>query len=479
MTITYFGFFVALVGGLLLVVSRPISLLNFVLILSLMGGSAALIVSSLGGASVQPVSLGLGFLMMSVALPGRGRNSLLMDGLRENWALVFFALYGLIAAFFLPRIFAGAMDVVPMNPSNISFLFDTFPLQFSSQNITTSFYLAGTAAGAVCAYVACKALEDHSSLIKIGIAAGALHAFLGLSDVVLNGTVYTQFLDFFRNANYAQTNHYFGGMPRIDGIMPEASAYASMAFVWFVLMTEFWLRRIMPVYSGVVAVALLCALILSLSSTAYAALAAYALLLLVRILIVPGSITASRIFILIWFATVGLATVLALFMFKPLLAQEFTAMIVELTAGKVDSESGQQRLFWVMQGFNAFLQSYGLGIGPGSFRSSSFIVAILGSMGIIGIALFVLYCLKVFKPLATSTYAVNQEAKKALGAALSWTAMMLLVPISVSGPSPDPGLLFGLLAGASMGLRERKRAGVTQPRWGTDFALEGAPHPAG
>ncbi len=305
MTISLFGTLVVLIGSYLLIVGRPLSLLNFVLLLSLMGGTAAIFVDSLGGASVQPAPLGLAFLLMAVVLPGPNRAGHFFEGLSANWALMAFAVYGVIAALFLPRIFEGALFVVPLNPSDLTFLFDTKPLAFSNQNITTAVYLIGTAMAAVCAYSACRTAKSYSPLIKAAIVAAAIHAALGLLEAMFSRTAFEDFLQFFRNANYSQTNQRIGNLPRIDGIFPETSAYSSVAFVWFVLMAEFWLRRIMSLYSGLTAVALLGVLILTLSSTAYVSLGIYAVIMTLRFIFVPGSIEFMRLFVIGWFVLVG------------------------------------------------------------------------------------------------------------------------------------------------------------------------------
>ncbi|WP_166746616.1 hypothetical protein [Sphingomonas aerolata] len=137
----------------------------------------------------------------------------------------------------------------------------------------------------------------------------------------------------------------------------------------------------------------------------------------------------------------------------PRLVAEFGDMITHFTLEKSQSQSSEQRQFWSLIGYRAFLESYGLGIGAGSFRSSSLITAIMGSMGVIGIVCFVSYLLQVFKPLRLSTYVSPADPRAAVGAAASWVCFASMVPAAVGSPTPDPGVLFAVFAGAALALR--------------------------
>jgi hypothetical protein len=77
---------------------------------------------------------------------------------------------------------------------------------------------------------------------------------------------------------------------------------------------------------------------------------------------------------------------------------------------------------------------------------------VLGSGGIIAAAAFALYLLRVFRPLAPATWTPTGEPMIDVAKAAAWAALVMLIPAAVSAPSPDPGLLWGLLAGSSLGL---------------------------
>ena len=132
-------------------------------------------------------------------------------------------------------------------------------------------------------------------------------------------------------------------------------------------------------------------------------------------------------------------------------------MVVEMTVGKKDTDSGQQRLFWAMQGLEAFKNSYGLGIGPGSMRSSSLFMAMMGTTGLIGIGLFFAYLLSVYQPTRASTMGRTADLELTVGGAFATAAVLMLLPAAVISPHADPGATFALFAGAALALRPSLR----------------------
>jgi len=92
-------------------------------------------------------------------------------------------------------------------------------------------------------------------------------------------------------------------------------------------------------------------------------------------------------------------------------------------------------------------------VGVGSFRSSSLFTAILGSVGPAGLIVLLGYCAQIGKFGRRSSYLSHIDPRVGAGAAAGWTALMTLVPAALSWPSADPGLLFALMAGLSLGWR--------------------------
>ncbi len=452
MVVTVFGVLVPLIGALLLWQGSIVAMLIFVMATSLMGGSATVILTSLGNSSVPPANVALLFLALRCLVPGRDPHHRLWPALAANRWLVLFAVYGALGALLLPRIFAGALDLTPLRPIPGHGLTYALPLAFSNQNITVAIYLLGTMLAAVAATMAMGRADAWRGLARSAAVIGAVHALLGIASVVLAGPL-RPFFGFFRNGFYAQLNHSVAGVDRMSGIFPEAAVYAAYGLVWMIFLVELWLRRVETRWTGPAALLLVLTLLVSSSSTAYVGFAAYGALLLLRLLSGGGVIAADRALLLLLLALAGVVAALALAVAEPGLVGRLGEILAVLTVDKLDSASGIQRAFWARQGFDAFAASYGLGVGVGSFRSSSLLTAILGSVGIVGSLAFLAALWRVMMPGRRSTWAPVADARAATGAAASWTALVRLAPAAVAAPSPDPGLLWGLLAGVALGLR--------------------------
>ncbi|MGL6042717.1 MAG: hypothetical protein ACRC1J_02220 [Sandaracinobacteroides sp.] len=462
MTVTIFGFLVVLVGGGLLVKGTKLHMLLFVLYCSLMGGSAALILTALGGSSVSPANFALIFLVLRCLAPAPGRTIALKQAFAANFWLVLFVGYGVAAAFLLPRLFEGQLQVAPLRPIPGRLLV-TQPLAFSTQNITVAFYTTGTLLAAVCGYIAVRGAGAATTIARTAARIGAIHAILGILSVILAGTPLTAAFEFFRNGSYAQLSQTSSGFVRMSGIWPEPAIFAAYGYAWLVFLTELWLRGVERRYTAPAALVLFAAFVMSTSSTAYIGLGAYAMILGFRQLAF-GGIPAGKLLTLLGVLGLGVAGVLALAILQPALVDRVFFVLEGSTVNKLETESGMQRTLWAKQGIDAFIASYGIGIGPGSFRSSSLLTAILGATGIIGTFGFLAHLVRVFKPLARSTWLATSTPEAAVGAAASWTAVVMLIPVSFSAPSSDPGLLWGIFCGAALALRSLPFAAGNPPR---------------
>lgn len=452
---TVFGVLIIGIGTILLISASATAMLAFVMVTTLMGGSAALALPALGGSTVPPANLALLFLALRVILPSPGHSERLVRGMADNAFLILFALYGAISAWLLPQMFEGTVKVTPLRPGAVRQLYESTPLHFSSQNVTTSVYLIGTMIAGVGTAVAAARPGAASRLARIGIAIAIVHALLGFLSTIAPGTPLEAVIEFFRNGRYAQLDQSIGGLRRMNGIWPEASGFAAFGSAWLIFTTELWLRDVHARAAGFAAALLGIALLLSTSSTAYVTLAGYGAVLALRTLLLPGSVPLAKMLALLAALFAATSVVLAVTAFAPRSFDGFARILSIMTVEKTDSGSGMQRLFWATQGFEAFAASGGLGIGAGSFRSSSLPTAILGSMGVIGIVAFTGHLLRAFRPLRRSTWRAGVAGPEAVGAAASWTALLMLMPSTVSAPSPDPGVLWAMFAGLALALRRR------------------------
>jgi hypothetical protein len=454
---TAIGIVIALVGMILLIRTDLATMFGFVIFWSLFGGAAAITLPALGGSSILPVHFALLFLLLRCLLPGSGQGPFLRDAVRANLSLAIFAIYGVAMSWVGPRLFAEQIAVVPMRYTGTA-LFVTTPLGPTSQNVTAAVYLLGTLTCALGAYVACRNANGQRVLVRAGVLVCVVHVWFGLSDVLLSGTGYEAFLSFFRNGSYAQLDQHIGTISRMNGIFPEPSSFSAYGFVWFVFLFECWLRNVSPRATGPAAAAMALTLLLSTSSTAYLGLGLYAVLFGLRTLAFPMG-TSSMKLIRIAIGLMAAATlVCATMLVRPDLYDWLSGILADMTVNKQGSTSALQRSFWAYQGLKAFTVSFGLGVGPGSFRSSSQFTALIGATGLIGLISFTMYLILVVKPLRASTFAKIATPTNAIGVAAGWSALCIVVASGFTAPSPDPGSDFAVMAGASLALRRRSTA---------------------
>ncbi|WP_298166448.1 hypothetical protein [Novosphingobium sp.] len=481
MELTFIGAVQVLVGLALFVAGSVEAMFAFALVSALFGGSAAILLPVLGNSSIPPVQFALLFVAMRLLVPGAGQMAAVGRALRANGWLVCFVIYGAALAFIAPRLFAGQIEVTPLRGrvearyvSTLAYVYAVRPLVFTPQNLTTAVYLIGTLLAGIASYVACQRESGRAVLVRTLAALGMAHALTGFMSVVVRGTPAEVVLSVFRNAAYAQLDQSYLGFVRMTGLFPEASTFANYGLLLFVFSFECWLRRIDPRWTGPAAALLAAALALSTSSTAYAGLPTYAVLVGARAVLFPGALPVDRA---LWVGAALLALTVAgcaVMIWQPRFADGFADMIRHMTVEKSETLSALQRRFWAWQGINAFIESGGIGIGPGSFRSSSLATAVLGCTGIIGAVTLTLHFLTAFSPLRQSTWTPVADKTLSTAAACGWAMMMGLMMASISSPTCDPGTDIAMLSGAALSLRRRS---VAAPRAAAESPLT-APTPA-
>lgn len=453
MSLTFVGLLQCLFGLWIVVRGSLNQAFAFLLFSSLFGGSAAVQLSALGNSSIPPVQFALLFVYLRLLMPRGGYAGAVPVALYANAALVLFTLWGIAGAIAGPQIFAGKINVAPMRFDGARSLFDTVPLEPTPQNITSAVYLLGAMLAAVAAYIACHFRGGANTLVKAGVVIAWVHALSGIIGALTKGTPVDVVFDLFRNASYAQLDQSYQGFVRISGVFPEASGFAGYGLAWFFFNCECWYRSILPRATGRAALVLGLTLFFSTSSTAYIGLSAYFALFVARAVLIPQAAERQRLTQAALAALTGISVASLAMALIPHLPAAVWDMILHMTVEKEDSDSGRQRLFWAMQGWNAFLASGGLGVGAGSFRSSSLITAIVGSMGVVGIVAFTFYLWTVLQPLRHSTWGRSENSALSVGGAAACAALMVVLPASISAPSPDPGTSFAIFAGTALALR--------------------------
>lgn len=420
-----------------------------------MGTMSVLPVAWTGGVNVLPGTIALLALAMKTLAFDATREPLIgaVFGVRRFGLLSYFTIVAVFGAFMLPSLFEGLFSVFPQRPST-RFLIPE-PVHASSGNISQSVYLVVSFLGALT--FGRLALDDNfiKNFCQSIVVSSIFTVSTGIADAATSALQMGDVLNIFRTANYAiMTEGEISGIRRIVGLMPEASAFGSIAVIEFALLV-FTRNMFSPKYKLflVAPLSCLCGLFafLSASSTAYVGI------LVVLMLFVLNSIyrmwRGGAVYGRGLFAEFGLVGFFAAFLVLLILANEETrskmmGIVNSLLLDKPTSTSFQERASWNRLAWEALWRSNGLGVGAGTLRTSNFFLNILASTGFFGAALFAGFWINVMFGRIRSTLARTIEFVMALRMTLIGAASMMLL----AGTVPDYGMYVAAIMGATVGV---------------------------
>jgi hypothetical protein len=255
-------------------------------------------------------------------------------------------------------------------------------------------------------------------------------------------------LEYVRTAGYEIFDNYeVAGMMRIQGTFAETSAFSGFTLPLFAFTFSLWLYKVRSAYSGVLAVASLVFLLISTSGTAYMGLAIY--LLCVGFGFAWSGLAFGRVPRLGALLLTGMLAVLiacSVSIFEPKVVER-VADVFEITVlNKMQSSSGVERGSWNKHAWSNFIDTYGVGVGLGSARASSYPLVLLSNVGIIGTLLFLIFLIKLFRNnpfyYGLPDRAVVRASKQAVLAGL--------ICASLSGTVFDLSILFYAFAAAAV-----------------------------
>lgn len=384
------------------------------------------------------------------------------DGWSKAWAsmadprrlglLTAFMVLAVVISLFMPRLFAGHVTIMGLNSAQPELL------QPSTTIYTQIIYLTASYCVALAVSLIGTTPEGRRTIANAVIIGTLCAVLTGVLDVATHGT---NLLAPFRTATYRLL--LVGeilGSSRIVGLMPEASAYGGLCagfgtaayFIGRVIPADGWwgkLARVAPFLAlGMAA--------LSTSSSAYLGLGMFCVVAtldwVIRFLRATGQDERRVLFrefaiVLTMLLVVGLVALLNSKAFAPAYR-----MIDLMVFQKSQSASYIERSTWNTVSLRALAQTWWLGVGVGSTRSSSWPVALVSGTGLLGGALMAAFLLR-FLSASTSKDADRPSRQILYGAKLSW--LVVFIPGAVSSPSVDFGTmsasLFGMAA-AVMGI---------------------------
>jgi hypothetical protein len=462
---------VTMLLGLIALFRGPDFALGAFIPLTLLGAAAAILLG--GSGTIQPAHLMLGFFAVAVfASPNRfGPVLRSLTFPREGFWFCALAAYGIAGAFLLPRLFAGATGVNAIGATEHGPSVVLVPLGPTSGNITQSIYLI---ADIVCFLaVLTYAARPHGfvRVLRALLVYAGVNIILAGIDLATGLTGTGFLLDFIRNADYQlHLEETTGGLRRIVGSFTETSAfsYATVGSLGFT--AQLWLLGYQPWLTGTLSLASLMLLAFSTSTTAYVATP-----LLVAVLYASSLLRVSRgrapATTFVFLALAPLATLLlglgiAL---TPPASQAILDFLDVAIVGKSASQSGLERAQWNQTAFQNFVDTSGMGGGLGSIRASSFLLAVLSNLGVIGLLCFTMILLQIFRPFQQA----RQGDDKTYGRSAARIACGgILIAATVSGALVDLGLPFFVFAGLACAAGDRSSA---RDEWACDLSPDRNP----
>jgi hypothetical protein len=122
-----------------------------------------------------------------------------------------------------------------------------------------------------------------------------------------------------------------------------------------------------------------------------------------------------------------------------------------LVLSKATTASGVERASWNAFALQNFFDSYGLGVGLGTSRTSSFPIALLSNVGVPGTIFYLLFAVSAFVRRRGTPHTFPADVRLAARNA----CVGLILGAVFAGPTVEQGLLFYVLAGLACAEPER------------------------
>jgi hypothetical protein len=444
------------------------------------GATAIVNLPSLGGSSPLIYTLFVLLVILSVAVRRGIWADLGLVFARHQTAFIICALvaYACFGAFVFPRLFAGETSALVVVRSRGAGRVVEAPLGPTGGNITQTAYFVLSAVVYFAIRILLLQRENLQKVHSAFVAWASVHAALGIVDLAGKVGGVGDVLAPIRTASYSMlTEAEQGGFWRIAGGYSEASAFGGVTLACLAFTFAEWKASRSRSMLGL-ATTLFLLLLLSTSSTAYVALA---VVMGVVSLSMGRSFLAGRLvtsdILLAAAGLIGVVAVLALYLYDSRMFDPIVKLFDVTILNKASSESGVERAYWNSVSLQSAVDTYFLGIGMGSSRASSWIVAVISQLGLVGVlamaALVFVLSRGVGCPIRIAdrkVFALHQGARAA--------ALCGLVTGSLASGSADPGIMFfialAVVSACRCHIGERAQAGRGAHSWGAGLENPGA-----
>jgi hypothetical protein len=257
---------------------------------------------------------------------------------------------------------------------------------------------------------------------------------------------------FYSNTGWAVLDGQMAGpVPRINATFSEPSACGG--YLSGVAFSSIWLTlkgyRIKTVKPLIWAASL--ALCLTTSTTGFIAMAVGLILLPFLVIVTGGAHLLGRLgqLALLGGLLLGIGG-MTVVTFVPSVMKAANTVASE-TAAKRQSSSYQDRSQTDIDALNVYQETYGLGAGWGSNRSSSLLPGLLASVGTIGLASLLLFDWRLVKSAGTALRLAPRSPESLVVEGFLAVVLGRLISTLISGPTiglPDFYVMVGLVIGA-------------------------------
>ncbi|EJK86697.1 hypothetical protein [Rhizobium sp. AP16] len=443
---------VAILGGLLCLFLGNGATVVTLAVTAVLGSAAAMFI---GSANIQPGHVLLGFLVLGVITRERAAGAF-VHALRLGEPGFWFALlvvYGVMSAYFAPRLLTGVTQIVPLGTTVFGDTRSTVPLVPVSSNFTQSVYMIGNLICFAMTVAVASTYRGFQAVLAGLLAYSVANTVFALLDIGTYSTGSQGILAFMRNAQYTlHTDDQIAGVKRIVGSFTEASSFARSTLGVFAFTGTLWLCGRRPYISGPIAAISLVLVVMSTSSTGLVGAPVMLLILFATALSVSGRKNTSRTatVAIVFVPLVSLAVAL-LVAIDPDMSKLIYNYIDIVALGKSASNSGIERNSWNMAAIQNVFDSLGLGVGLGTARTSSFLLALLANVGIPGTIFYLAFA---FDALIKKRGVQGSFMADARLAARNGCLGLLVGDMLVS-PVIDQGLFFCMLAAMASAQPER------------------------
>jgi len=406
------------------------------------GATALATIGSLGGSSPLIYTLFAGLVLATLPLRRhiRGDFGILFRYSYTAWVVCALSIYSIIGALLFPRLFAGQTTVFVASHT-FGGVYEV-PLGPVSGNLSQTGYFV---IGGMTFLALCVAFLQENSIEKVRLGFllwCTLHIGFGFLDLLGKLAGIGDVLAFLRTANYAMlTDTTQAGFARIAGAQSEASGFGGVSLAVLAFAFTYW-RRTASRFALGLALVILALLVLSTSSTAYVGLA---------ILCIPVAISTARSLflrrlhtqeiLLVALGFAGLFLALGLAVGDAKFFDPLARLMNEAIFDKANSASGQERSYWNYISLKSFVDTWGLGVGIGSSRASSWPVAVLSQLGAVGCAMLAWLVFDIARKPRRLQAALDARDAATVDSVRA-CALAGVVSGSLISGTADPGLIF-------------------------------------